>query len=216
MVHRILENLARPNALAEWRFYAEVDGEVISGSPDLVTDDTIWDWKTTENPPQYNQMWPDHKLQLNINRFCFNNATKWDAPDGQDPNAIALDPHNTRISHLAIVYLGPKGPKIVETEASIQIPNRTRPGMHKKNIPEVWDDATVLAELRPRIEAWQSAWAAYPNWPKGLEDYPGWDGPPEWNCPGIPLCYFPNCLAKRWKPTLDANGHRGGLTWESG
>lgn len=216
MVHMVLESFARPGSLAEWRFYTEVDGQEISGSPDLITYDTVWDWKTTENPPAYSYMWDDHKLQLNFNRFCFNNATKWDAPDGQDPGNIPLDPHNTRIGHLAIVYLGPKGPKVIETETSIQVPNRTRPGMHKKNIPEVWSDEQVLAELRPRMQAWESAWNTYPNWPVGLEDYPGWAGPPDWKCPGVPLCYLPGCMAKRWEATPDANGHRGGLTWESG
>jgi hypothetical protein len=39
---------------------------------------------------------------------------------------------------------------------------------------------------------------AYPEWPAGLEDMPGFEGPAGWACPGKPLCSLPNCLAKRY------------------
>jgi hypothetical protein len=196
-MHGVLEKMARPGSLAEWRFYVTVDGLEISGSPDLITYDTVWDWKTTENPPMYNSMWSSHNLQLQFNRFMFNNASKWDAPDGQDPKHPALDPHATRIQHLAIVYLGPKGPKVLEAE---------KKGPTRFNVPDVWTDQEVLAELRPRMEGWKMAWGSYPKWPAGLEDYPGWAGPPSWVCPGPPLCNLPGCMAKRYP---------NGLTWVS-
>ena len=192
-MHGALEQQARPGSLAEWRFYAVIDGIEISGSPDLITYDTVWDWKTTENPPAYSYMYDSHKLQLQYNRFLFNNAKKWDAPPGQDPNAPALDPYNTVIKHLAIVYLGPKGPKVIEAE---------KKGPTRYNVPDVWTDVEVLDSLRPRIEAWDMAWNSYPNWPAGLENFPGWAGPADWRCPGPPICNLPNCLAKRYPDTL--------------
>ena len=197
MIHRTLELVSRPGSLAEWRFYVDVDGQEISGSPDLITYDTIWDWKTTENPPAYSYMYDGHKRQLNYNRFIFNNASKWDAPAGHDPLRPDLDPHHTRIQHLAIVYLGPKGPKVLEAE---------KKGPTRFNVPDVWTDQEVLADLRPRMQAWDMAWNSYPTWPAGLEDMPGWAGPPEWTCPGPPLCYLPNCMAKRYP---------NGLVWTS-
>ena len=198
MVHSMLESTARPGSLAEWRFFSSVDGQEISGSPDLITYDSIWDWKTTENPPAYSYMYEGHKLQLQYNRFIFNNATKWEAPH---PSLQAagpdLDPYHTTIQHLAIVYLGPKGPKVLECE---------KKGDTRFNVPDVWTDEQVLESLRPRMAAWKEAWESYPVWPAGLENAPGWAGPQDWSCPGPPLCYLPNCLAKRY-PNM--------LTWVS-
>lgn len=193
MIHRTLEHAARPGSIAEWRFYMNVDGQEISGSPDLITYDTLWDYKTTENPPQFDFMYNSHKLQLNFNRFIFNNAAKWDAPEGVDPNDIPMDPFHTKLQHLAIVYLGPKGPKVVETVRSV----KPKSGGRNYKVPDVWTDDQVMAELEPRMKAWELAWNAYPNWPAGLENYPGWSGPAEWKCSGAPLCYLPNCMAKR-------------------
>ena len=79
MVHSMLEKTARAGSMAEWRFYVTVDGQEISGSPDLITYDTVWDWKTTENPPAYSYMYEGHKLQLQYNRFLFNNCERMDA-----------------------------------------------------------------------------------------------------------------------------------------
>lgn len=193
LIHSALERGARPGALAEWRFYSDVDGQEISGSPDLVTYDTIWDYKTTDKPPKYDYMWPNHNLQLQYNRFLFNNATKWDAPKGIDPATISLDPFHTKIQHLAIVYLGPDGPKVLEAEVA----RATRTGGRKFRVPDVWTDTQVLADLRPRMESWKMAWESYPQWPAGLENFPGFEGPPEWKCFGPPLCYLPACAAKR-------------------
>lgn len=203
MVHRTLELAARQGSLAEWRFWTTVDGQEISCSPDLVTYDSIVDWKTTENPPTFGYMWNGHKLQLQFNRFIFNHAEKWEDAEGvPDRTDIPLDPHHTRIQHLVIEYLGPKGPKLIETQKTQKGQN----GGRSYKVPDVWTDDEVLAELRPRMEAWQLAMDAYPAWPDGLETYPGWDGPPGWKCIGPPLCYLPNCLGKRYPD---------GLVWPS-
>ena len=205
MVHAILERGARPGSMAEWRFFTDIAGLEFSGSPDLITYDTIWDWKTTETPPMYG-MWPEHMLQLQFNRFCFNNATKWVAPPGMDPKDTPLDPFSTPIRHLSIVYLSPKGPLVVETEKRLEVPKRSTPGMKKVIVPDVWTDRQVLDELEPRVRAWELAWNSYPEWPNGLEDMPGWAGEPTWACPGPPICYLPGCLGKRYPH---------GLTWDN-
>lgn len=205
MIHKTLEQGQRANSIAEWRFYTTVNGQEISGSPDLITFDTIWDYKTTENPPAYDYMYNSHKLQLNFNRFCFNNATKWEDPDGVfDRSDIPLDPFQTRINHLAIVYLGPKGPKVIETTKSITV--NTGSTTRRVRVPEVWTDQEVMNELQPRMEAWELAWNSFPTWPTGLENYPGWEGPPEFRCSGAPVCNLPNCVAKRYPD---------GLVWPS-
>jgi hypothetical protein len=205
LLHHVLETYNRPGSLAEWRFYTNINGVEISGSPDLVTYDTIWDYKMTENPPPFDYMWKSHKLQLQFNRYIFNHATKWDAPAGQDPLKIPLDPHNTKIRHLVIVYLGPKGPKTLEAVRSVEVKTRGG-GVRKVREPDVWSDDQVLAEMAPRIEAWNMAWESFPDWPEGLENYPGWAGPPTFRCSGPPLCYLPNCMAQRYPD---------GLVWES-
>lgn len=209
MIHRVLEGTARPGSIAEWRFHTTVDGHKLSCSPDLITYDTVWDYKTTENPPAYGYMWEDHKLQLQFNRFVFNHAESWvDTAGVVDRTDIPLDPHHTRIQHLAIVYLGPKGPKVIETQKPVQAPKRGGGGTKTVKVPDVWTDEKVLSELLPRLNAWKLAWDSFPAWPAGLENMPGWEGPPEFRCSGPPLCYLPNCLAKRypdnliWQPTL--------------
>ena len=53
MIHKVLEMYARPGSVAEARFFTTVDGIEISGSPDLLTPTTIYDYKTTENPPTF-------------------------------------------------------------------------------------------------------------------------------------------------------------------
>lgn len=205
LIHSALERGQRAGSLAEWRFYTDINGQEISGSPDLITYDTLWDYKTTENPPSFDYMYTDHKLQLQFNRFIFNHATHWEAPEGQDTTNIPLDPHHTRIQHLAIVYIGPKGPKVLETVQSVDHTTSTG-AVTRVKVPDVWSDDRVLAEMTPRMEGWKLAWDNYPDWPDGLEKYPGWEGPPSWQCPGAPLCYLPNCTAKRYPH---------GLVWDN-
>lgn len=202
MVHRALESAARPGSLAEWRFYAEVDGQAISCSPDLITPDdgTLWDYKVTENPPSFGYMWKSHKLQLQFNRFIVNNATSWTNPEGE-PADVPVNPRSLRFRNLAIVYLGPKAPKVIVAEKKVEVtsPNGRKV---KKPVGDVWSDETVLAELRPRMHAMVEALESYPVWPTGLEEKAGFEGPADWRCPGSPLCNLPNCLAKRYPDGL--------------
>lgn len=199
LIHRTLEHSVRDGAVAEARFFTMIDDVQVSCSPDLVTRDTIWDYKKTENVPTFDYPYKKHTLQLQFNRFIVNHASKWE----QDGAAfdIPFDPHATIFKHLAVVYLGPKGPKVIEVTSSQDwaTPNGKTV---KRRLPDIWDDERVYGEISPRLEALRMALESYPKWPKGLEEKVGWEGPADWKCPGAPLCWLPNCTAKRWPNAL--------------
>jgi hypothetical protein len=200
-IHYMLQAVARPNSLAEWRFRTTLDGLRVSGSPDLITEDTLWDYKVTENPPVYQYPWRKHTLQVQFNRFIVNQAESWHGPNGEED--IPINPRTIVFKHCTLVYLGPKWPKVMETEKKQEF---TTPNQRviKKNMPYVWSDDEVVAEMQPRLEAMTAAMESYPDFPEGAERL--WKGEATWKCPGPPHCYLPNCAAKRWP---------GGLTWEN-
>lgn len=211
LIHRTLEYASRHNAVAEYRFFTTLqvgrkDVEV-SCSPDVVIfedEPGIWDWKTTENPPTFGYMWKSHKHQLNFNRFIVNRAERWLDAEGAE-TTLPFSPWELEFQHLAIVYLGPKGPKVIELTKSQEV-KTPRGATVKRQLPYVADDEEVLGELMPRLEAMVLALDAYPEWPDGLEERPGFEGPAGWVCPGKPWCSLPNCLAKRYP---------NGLVWEA-
>ncbi len=208
-VHRTLEYSARPGSVAETRFTAKVHvpgyGEVdLSCTPDLITPDgTLWDYKTTENPPPFNYPYRKHRRQLEFNRYVVNHAVTW-AKDGK-PTALPWQPQLFEFKALVVVYLGPKGPKpiVVEESYDHRTPNNR---IVRRRRPAVAQDEVVEADLVPRLQGMVMALESYPEWPQGLEQFPGFFGPPTWACPGPPLCRLPGCLAKRWP---------NGLTWET-
>lgn len=201
LIHRTLESAARPGSIAEARFFATIDDTEVSCSPDLVTLDTVWDYKKTENPPTFDYPYKKHTLQLQYNRFLINHASRWEM-DGK-PFEIPFDPHATVFKHLAVVYLGPKGPKVIEVTASRDVPTATGKTV-KRRVPDIWDNDRVYEDMSNRLESLRMALESYPKWPKGLEERMGWEGPADWHCPGAPLCWLPNCTAKRYP---------GSLTW---
>jgi hypothetical protein len=146
-------------------------------------------------------MWPGHMKQLQYNRYVVNHAKSWDLTGAHAGEDIPFNPRTLKFQQLAIVYLGPKGPKTVVAEK--KIPYRKTDGEWAKNkrpVPRVDSDEEVLGDLVPRVEAMQSALDSFPDWPEGLEEY--WKGPAGWTCPGKPYCYLPDCLAKRWPDAL--------------
>lgn len=203
LFHAMLENHARPNSIAEHRFHTTVDGLALSCSPDLVTPDGLWDWKMTENPPTFGYPWKKHTQQVQWNRYIVNNCERWEHQGEQNPD-LPFNPRTANIRNLVVVYLGPKGPKPILVEKSM--PYTTPNGKSiKRKQPHVLTDEEVLEAIRPRLRNMSMALEAYPRWPKGLEDEPGWAGPASWDCPGPPLCYLPDCAAKRWP---------NGLMWD--
>ena len=210
-LHRTLEDSTRPNALAEWRFfttfYVPGKGDVeVSCSPDLLMygiPTGIGDWKVTENPPTFGYPWKSHTKQLQYNAYIVRNAERWYDENG-DPADIPFNPREWNAEHLFIVYLGPKGPKVIECQTTAEV-HTPKGALVKRKVPDIWSDEKVEDDLMPRLIGLSKALAAYPEWPEGLEDYPGFEGPAGWACPGPPLCNLPGCLAKRYP---------NGLYWE--
>jgi hypothetical protein len=197
-IHSLLEEMARDGAIAEWRFFTKVGDLEFSCSPDIVVPDQgiLSDYKTTENPPSFGYAYRHHTEQLQVNRWVVNHATRWLNPEGE-PDDVPVDPRTLQFRALTVVYLGPKEPKTILTQRTEE--KRTPNGnIAKLKVNDVWDDRKVEKWLDPRLEAVQLALDSYPEWPEGLEKFPGWEGPPTWACPGAPLCYLPGCMAKRW------------------
>lgn len=192
LLHAMMEKYAREGSIAEVRFYVTVDGIEFSGSPDLLTEDTVYDYKMTENPPYY-RPYTSHKEQLMLNAFLTRNAERWEAGDGGHV-ILPFDPREHPATQVAVVYLGPKGPapRVIERKEVYVTPKgKEREG----NRPYVETNREVLEWVRPRLHMMAEALDIYPRFPKGAEEL--WGGERNWECPGPPLCHLPNCLAKR-------------------
>jgi len=208
LVHRTLEFAARPNSLAEARFFTTIyvpgaGDQRVSCSPDLVTVNptAVVDYKApTEDRsiPQYGYPWKSQVEQLQFNRFIVNNAEDWKLPEGQE---LPWDPRSLVFQHLYIVYIGQKNPKVIECQKAVpyEFKNGNK-GTRKE--PDIWHDEAVLDMLVPRVYAFLKAMDAYPEWPEGLEELEGFEGPAGWRCPGKPWCKLPDCLAKRYPDGL--------------
>ena len=179
MVHRTLEIYANDGAIAEHRFHTSLRGIPVSCAPDLLTRTRLTDYKVTEQPP-YNYPWVEHKEQVQFNAFVCRNAELTPEDIG-----LPFDPTEFPVSEVALVYLGPKFPKVLRVES--------------KGEPYIWDDGEIDKEFGPRLETFAQALESYPKWPSDAEKI--WGGNPSWKCPGPPLCYF-NCVAKRWPEGL--------------
>lgn len=206
-IHRTLELTARPGAVAEGRFFTTFQvpkaGKVeVSCSPDIVTETELGDYKVTESPPTFGYPWKSHTQQLEYNQYIVRHAEKWEMPDGV---TLPWDPRKLTMQHLYIVYLGPKGPKVIEVQHSVDHVFKNG-NTGKRKVPYIWPDDMVTDDLVPRLTGMVKALAAYPEWPEGLEEFPGFEGEPGWRCPGKPWCKLPDCLAKRYPR---------GLRWDS-
>lgn len=212
-IHRTLEFSNRPGSVAEGRFFATFYiggyGDVeVSCSPDLITQNpaAVVDYKApTEDRsiPSYGYPWASQVDQLQFNRYIVNHATRWELREGDE---LAFDPRELVFQHLYIVYIGQRGPKVIECQKSVQVPMKTKAGTKNWKVPDIWADDAVEDELVPRLRGMLRALESYPDWPDGLEEEPGFEGPPGWACPGRPWCKLPDCLAKRYPD---------GLIWEN-
>lgn len=204
-LHRTLEFYNRPGSLAEARFFTKLyvpkKGEVeISCSPDIITvnPNAIGDYKAPVQDtsiPSYGYPWPNQTQQLNFNRYIVNHAQRWDLREGDE---LPFDPVTLKFERLYIVYLGSRGPKVLEVQKAEKIPNKAGTGEYTRKFPDIWSDQAVEDMLIPRLIGMLKALDAYPEWPDDLGDYPGFEGPPGWGCPGKPWCKLPDCLAKRY------------------
>jgi hypothetical protein len=227
MVHRTLESYARLGAIAEYRFFATIDGIEISGSPDLVTEDTVYDYKVPTDQtgvPSFGYPFRHQTEQLMMNAFILRHMTHWTDADGKPDAPLPFDPRDTPVTHAVIVYLGPKGPKVIEYQVNQEFV--TPAGVTKKSKrPYVWSDEEVLGGrddddiknggMRAKLHIMKNALDSYPDWPEPWENPDTglvhtaeavWGGAnATWDCPGPPVCRLPDCLARR-RP--------GMYTWE--
>ena len=211
LAHRTMEFAFRPNSVPEARFFTTLyipgAGDVeVSCSPDLVTEDptAVVDYKAPTDDrsiPQYGYPWKSQEEQLQFNRYIVNHAEKWEF-DGDLP----WDPRTLMFQHLYIVYIGQRGPKVIECQRKEEFTYKNG-NKGTKKVPNIWPDEQVEDQMVPRVRAFLRALDAYPEWPEGLEDEPGFEGPAGWTCPGKPWCKLPDCVAKRYP---------NGLIWESG
>ena len=221
MVHRTLESYTRLGAIAEGRFYTTIDGIELSGSPDLVTEDTVYDYKVPTDQtgvPSFGYPFRGQTEQLMMNAFILRHAEKWDLPPYLA--ALPFDPRETPVTHAVIVYLGPKAPKVIEYQVAQEFV--TPAGVTKKSKrPYVWSDEEILGGydkgdqknggMRAKLHLMKNALDSYPDWPEPWENPDTglvhtaeavWGGAnATWDCPGPPVCRLPDCLARR-RPDL--------------
>ncbi len=202
MIHQVLENYAHADAIAEARFWTTVAGVEISCSPDHLTAQRLTDWKVTENPPQYNNPWPNHQEQVQFNAFIVRNY------ESADRANFPFDPHEG-VKELALAYLGPKKVKVLLVERTTDYFDFVKGKEMRGKQPYIMSDEDCLKVLEPRVEMFKRALASpYIEkngvrtlaWPTGAEEL--WGGEAGWECPGYPLCRLPNCLAKRYPNRL--------------
>jgi hypothetical protein len=216
MVHRTMEMNRHPTSIAEARFYTTVDGIEFSCSPDLLDQEVLFDYKVTQTPPAYNYPYRHHTEQVEFNAFIARHAEKWDLPEGM--TSLPFDPREHPVSHVALVYMGPKWVKVLEVEKKEEVFNAVTGKFSKVQVPFVWPDPYVLKVLRPRLHLFKNALDSYPEWPEPWVDFNDldkktgkakvhtaeelWGGEPGWQCPGPPLCKLPDCVARRYPDRL--------------
>jgi hypothetical protein len=216
MVHRTMEYHSHGSAIAEARFYTTIDGITVSCSPDLLTEDTLFDYKVTEVPPMYQYPYVHHKEQVELNAFIARHAESWDLPDGV--SELPFDPRQHPVEHVALVYMGPKYVKVLEVEKKEELFDPKKGAFKSAYVPFVWPDRLVLSVFRPRIHIFQNALRDYPGWPEPWVDVENidkktgeprvwtaeevWGGEKGYECPGEPLCMLPSCIARRKRTRL--------------
>lgn len=206
MVHAVLEKHARLGSIAEVRFATTIDGIEITCSPDLLTTETLIDYKVPVEQasiPPFGYPYRHQTEQLMLNAFICRHAEWWsqwdDVTNEHHEVNLPFDPREHPVSAVAVIYLGPRYPKVIQYERKTLI---TTPTGERREIkqPYVWSDDEVLEEMRPRLHVMQAALRDFPLFPPGAEEV--WGGKPGWECPGPPLCKLPNCLARRYPDNL--------------
>ncbi len=149
----------------------------------------------------YNNPWANHAEQVQFNAFIVRNATGFtragrEGVNEKQWNVLPFDPRKDVTKELALVYLGPKFPKVLMVERTTDYFDFVKGKEVRGKQPYIMSDEDVLKVLEPRVAMFKKALEVYPEWPEGAEEL--WGGEPGYTCPGTPLCKLPNCLAKRW------------------
>lgn len=205
--HGMLEFAQSSRAIAEVRFFTTIDGEEISGQPDLLTAEHLLDYKfpTDQNSIPMQNLFHNQTEQLMINAFICRHAERWDPEDAE----LAFDPRDELPEMVGIVFVGPKRPKVMVYKRQAEGIRGVNGKVMKRQprLPYVWNDAEVLDTIRPRLHLLRRALESYPEWPEPWTNPDNnhtydtdevWGGESgDWTCPGPPVCYFQTCLAKR-------------------
>jgi len=180
MAHAVLEGNMAPGDWGEVRCIAEVPGlrnQFISCMPDLVSPAAgiLWDYKTTTNDsmPKYGDPWPDHEMQLQVNRWIIDNA-RWEGQgrpvdngeDGYLPNPewqLFDHPRPEVWEELRIVYLTDKTTATYAVTKSIDVPKVSGVGTKKARVADIWSDEQVLDFLVPRYEELRHWLSVFPE-----------------------------------------------------
>ncbi len=155
------------DAFEEARFFVTIDGNRLSGSPDLVTTGGIlYDYKFCKEVPRWNTPWPDHCLQGQINRWLVDHADSvhWRGWAFYADNAPAALPGKKQgdigaitcpqdfrpmdWQDLVVVYMDDKGVKPITVTKSIDIPKVGGVGTKKARVSDIWDNETAEAHIR--------------------------------------------------------------------
>lgn len=178
MFHGQLEKNVHPDCIEEARFFVELEGlGILSGSPDLVDPvrGILYDWKFTKENPRFDRPWPDHVLQVQINRWLVDHAyaVTWRGIEYDltaKRNIKKFRPVDWQ--DLILVYMDDRGPKPLRVMKSIDIPKVSGEGTKKARVSDVWDDETVEAIILERyaasLEALESG--TVPEVPAGWEE----------------------------------------------
>lgn len=181
--HFVMEQHAHPDVVVEPRFYADMDGRVIHGAIDVFwpheesQEFTIQDYKFPDKAPRWDNVWHDHKVQVNGYRWLVNHADHFEFEVGGDQYDNIYKEWNAR--SLGIIYVDQEGPKPLEVRKKVQVP--TKPGAKNTTktvkVPDIWTDEEVEAEFIPRIWALEAAFEQYdkdgtlPDYPVGMDPF---------------------------------------------
>jgi len=169
MIHRTLERYTRATGIAEATLVTTVDGIRLSGSPDLLTPDVVYDYKTTDNPPPFGYPYRHHTEQVQLYAFIARHVEEWSTWDTGEkvPNGkLPFDPRTSPVKRAVVAYLGPKGPKLIEVQRKEEMVTPTGAVREAKR-PYIWDDERILEEFRPKLYMVKQALEVYPDWPAG-------------------------------------------------
>lgn len=207
LIHRTLENTARPGSIPEARFFTTVGGVELSCSPDLITaEGELYDYKFVAEAPPFQYPWRNHTLQVMYNAYIVRNMTKVEYRPGHDHKGAVPD-----ITSCTLMYITARGtpkPISIEKMQDTKSPNGRD---IKRKLPYVWTDEEVEEGhdaghpkepgLFERVEAMREALDIYPKITPAIAKV--WGGSNlDYRCPGKPYCSLPNCLAKSYPDGL--------------
>lgn len=187
MFHGQLEKHAAPGCYEEARFHVDLPGlGHLSGSPDLLDTEqgVLFDYKFTKSVPTYDYAWPDHKWQMQVNRWLVDHADYVEWNDRRwEPDQFRPKTWN----ELVVVYMDDSGAKPITITKSERVPTKDGKGTKSVRVPEILRDDEVYAYIEERYKTVHEAFTnlVLPPIPEGYE---GWQHPLCGYCPNKGLC----------------------------